>query len=101
LKVGGSAEAAGLGRFRHVNQDWDWDHITFTHYAAGKPWATPMKEYPFLGDGDVSPVLWSLDRQKDLAARGYHKNGTRDYPLDLTAYLVRLQQLRLRAPTAL
>jgi hypothetical protein len=37
---------------------------------------------------------WSLDRQKDLAARGYHKNGIRDYPLDLTPYITRLQQLR-------
>ena len=83
-----------MGRFRHVNHDWDWDHITFTHYAAGKPWTTPTSEYPFLGDRDVSPVLWSLDRQKDLAARGYHKRGLRDYPLDLTAYVARLQQLR-------
>jgi hypothetical protein len=94
LKAGDGAEAAGMGRFRHVNQDWDWDHITFTHYAAGKPWASPLATYPYLDDPDVSPVLWSLDRQKDLAAHGYHKNGIRDYPLDLTGYVSRLQQLR-------
>lgn len=39
------------------------DHITFTHYASDKPWATPIERYPFLADGDVSPVLWSLHRQ--------------------------------------
>jgi CubicO group peptidase (beta-lactamase class C family) len=98
LKAGDSEEAAGVGRFRHVNKDWDWDHVTFTHYAAGKPWTTPTKEYPFLGEDDVSPVLWSLNRQRDLAARGYHKNGIRDYPLDLTAYAARLQQLRKPSP---
>ncbi|MGH8019209.1 MAG: hypothetical protein ACREIA_13125, partial [Opitutaceae bacterium] len=39
--------SAGIGRFRHVNKDWDWDHMTFTHYAAGKPWTTPTETYPF------------------------------------------------------
>ena len=77
-----------------MHKEWDWDHITFTHYAAGKPWSTPTAEYPFLGDGDVSPILWSLRRQEDVAAHGYHKNGIRDYPLDLTAYVRRLQNLR-------
>jgi hypothetical protein len=94
LKAGNGPETAGVGRFRHVNKDWDWDQVTFTHYAAGRPWDTPIEAYPFLGHGDVSPVLWTLDRQKDLAAKGYHKNGLRDYPLDLTTYLARLQQLR-------
>jgi hypothetical protein len=87
----------GTGRFRHVYKDWDWDHLTFTHYAAGKPWTSPLEVYPFLGDGDVSPVLWSLHRQKDLAAQGYHKGAQRNYPLDLTAYVQRLQQLRSQA----
>ena len=99
LKAGAGPEAAGIGRFRHVNKNWDWDHVTFTHYAADRPWGTPIDAYPFLGDGDVSPVLWTLDRQKDLAARGYHKNGMRDYPLDLTAYVARLQQLRATLPS--
>jgi hypothetical protein len=84
----------GTGHFRHVNHEWDWDYITFTHFAAGQPWSTPAAEYPFLGDRDLSPVLWSLRRQDDVAARGYHKNGIRDYPLDLTDYVRRLQQLR-------
>jgi hypothetical protein len=96
LKAAPDAESAGAGHFRHVNKDWDWDHITFTHYAADRPWTTPLATYPFLGDGDVSPVLWSLDRQRDLAAHGYHKNANRDYPLDLTAYVARLQRLRTR-----
>jgi CubicO group peptidase (beta-lactamase class C family) len=87
-------DGEGTGRFRHVNKDWDWDHITFTHFAADQPWSTPIPEYPFLGDGDVSPVLWSLRRQQDVAAQGYHKNAIRDYPLDLTAYVRRLQHLR-------
>jgi hypothetical protein len=94
LKAGSDPATQGIGRFRHVNKAWDWDHVTFIHYAAGKPWTTPTSSYPYLGDGDVSPVLWSLDRQRDLAARGYHKNGVRDYPLDLSAYVRRLQQLR-------
>lgn len=94
LKAGPEPDLAGVARFRHVNKDWDWDHVTFTHYAAGRPWSTPLTKYPYLGDGDVGPVLWSLDRQKDLAARGYHKNGQRDYPLDLKAYLTQLQQRR-------
>ena len=94
LKAGSDPDAQGVGRFRHVNKDWDWDHVTFTHYAAGKPWTTPTTSYPYLGDGDVSPVLWSLDRQRDLAAHGYHKNGVREYPLALTAYVRRLQELR-------
>lgn len=97
LKAGEGPEAAGVGRFRHVHHDWDWDHLTFTHYAAGRPWTTPLTAYPYLGDGDVSPVLWSLDRQRDLAARGFHKNANREYPLDLTAYVARLQQLRSTA----
>lgn len=99
LKKVDTEETPGIGRFHHVNHEWDWDHVTFTHFAAGKPWTTPRPEYPYFGDGDISPVLWSLDRQKDLAARGYHKNGLRDYPLDLTAYVARLQQLR--TPSAL
>lgn len=94
LKAGSEADAQGVGRFRHVNKDWNWDHVTFTHYAAGRPWTTPTTSYPYLGDGDVSPVLWTLDRQRDVAARGYHKNAEREYPLDLTAYVLRLQQLR-------
>jgi hypothetical protein len=94
LKAGSAADAQGVGRFRHVNKEWDWDHVTFTHYATGQPWTTPMASYPYLGAGDVSPVLWSLDRQRDLADRGYHKNAMREYPLDLTGYVVRLQQLR-------
>ena len=98
LKAGEGAEAAGIGRFRHVHHEWDWDHLTFTHYAAGRAWTAPLPTYPYLGDGDVSPVLWSLDRQRDLAAKGFHKNANRDYPLDLTAYVTRLQQLR--APSA-
>jgi hypothetical protein len=96
LKAVPGPDAGGTASFRHVNKDWDWDYLTFTHYAAGKSWSTPVANYPFLGDGDVSPILWSLDRQKDIAARGYHKNGVRDYPLDLTAYVARLQQLRLK-----
>jgi hypothetical protein len=94
LKAGSEPAVQGVARFRHVNKDWEWDHVTFTHYAAGRPWTTPTPSYPYLGDGDVSPPLWSLDRQRDLAARGFHKNGVRDYPLDLTAYLRRLQQRR-------
>lgn len=94
LKKGDTVEAGGIGRFRHVNHEWDWDHVTFTHFAAGKSWTSPRTSYPYFGDGDVSPVLWSLDRQQDVATRGYHKNGIRDYPLDLTAYVARLQQLR-------
>jgi hypothetical protein len=94
LKESAEPDATGIGRFHHVNKEWDWDHLTFTHYAAGRPWSTPIETYPFLGVGDVSPVLWSLHRQNDLAARGYHKRGMRDYPLDLTAYLARLQELR-------
>ena len=94
LKKGDTAEAAGTARFHHVNHEWNWDHVTFTHFDAGKPWTTPQPAYPNLGAGDISPVLWSLDRQKDLADQGYHKNGIRDYPLDLTAYVARLQQLR-------
>jgi hypothetical protein len=94
LKESSEPDPTGVSRFHHVNKDWDWDHLTFTHYAAGRPWSTPIETYPFLGAGDVSPVLWSLHRQTDLAARGYHKRGTRDYPLDLTAYVARLQQLR-------
>jgi hypothetical protein len=43
--------------------DGGWDHITFAHYAAGNTWSTPIDQYPFLGDGDVSPVLWSLHRR--------------------------------------
>jgi hypothetical protein len=94
LKKVEADDATGIGRFHHVNYEWDWDHVTFTHFAAGRPWTAPRSEYPYFGDGDVSPALWSLDRQKDVAARGYHKNGLRDYPLDLTAYVARLQQLR-------
>jgi hypothetical protein len=94
LKAGRDPAAQGIAGFRHVNKDWNWDELTFTHYAAGQPWTTPITSYPYLGHGDVSPVLWSLDRQRDLADRGFHKNGVRDYPLDLTAYVVRLQQLR-------
>ncbi|MGH8017500.1 MAG: serine hydrolase domain-containing protein, partial [Opitutaceae bacterium] len=41
----------------------------------------------------------TLDRQKDLAAHGYHKRGWRDYPLDLTAYVRRLQHLRFASAT--
>jgi hypothetical protein len=99
LKQGDTADLAGVARFRHVSHEWDWDHVTFTHFAAGKPWTAPRPAYSYFGDGDVSPVLWGLDRQKDVAARGYHKNGTRDYPLDLTAYVARLQQLRAAQPT--
>ena len=99
LKKGDTEDVAGVARFRHVNHEWDWDHMTFTHFAAGKPWTAPQSTYPYFGGGDVSPELWSLDRQKDVADRGYHKNGIRDYPLDLTAYVARLQQLRAAQPT--
>lgn len=94
LKKGDTADLAGVARFRHVNHEWDWGHVTFTHFAADKPWTAPRSTYPYFGDGETSPVLWTLDRQKDVAARGYHKNGIRDYPLDLTACVARLQQLR-------
>ena len=99
LKKGDTEDVAGVARFRHVNHEWDWDYVTFTHFAAGKSWTAPRPAYPYFGDGDVSSVLWSLDRQKDVAARGFHKNGIRDYPLDLTAYVARLQQLRAAQPT--
>jgi hypothetical protein len=97
LKESSEPDPTGFGRFHHVNKEWDWDHVTFTHYAAGRSWSTPIETYPFLGAGDISPVLWSVHRQKDLAAQGYHKRATRDCPLDLTAYVACLQELRSKA----
>jgi hypothetical protein len=88
--------ADGSGQFRHLKKDWDWDHVTFTHYAKGKAWSTPQATYPYLGAEDVGPVLFTLHRQLDLAAKGYHKNGNRDYPLDLTDYVRSLQTARTR-----
>lgn len=72
-----------------------WQHgMTFNHYANDKLWATPIGAYPFLSDGNFSPLPWSLHRQKDLVALGYHKNGKREYLLDVTACVARLQQRR-------
>jgi hypothetical protein len=40
-------------------------------------------------------IIAQKDREVDLARQGYHKNGNRDYPLDITEYVQLLQTERL------
>jgi hypothetical protein len=86
LKAGSVAPGQGFCEWSECPRDWNWQTMTWTHYDIGKPWQR--------AGGDIGRLIARKDREVDLARQGYHKNGNRDYPLDITDYIQTLQAER-------